>query len=307
MASTPAPMLRRLKILVCAQNEWYTQPIPCSARGGVDTVITLGGSVFLSIGTRGSPNLEAFLDRTFDEVATQIERFLDRNPTVSRKTPAVVIMDIEKPHPRNFHLQPASTQRRLSKAFAVRAAAARSLFPKAKLGFYGTLVPDERGRADDGTYRASKAALVKAGERGMFDSVDCLFPVVYPRFGPKDPPWNTYEPYTRLAVTGSRELLRSDGSTLPVIPLLTYSIANAEKNSKHAHQLLLDLPVADPVAATLGVQFDVLRDEGVRTAVFWVGENSDLITRKKVKNPNGRTVSQHICFRRPAPVPALRR
>ena len=33
-----------LKILVCAQNEWYTQPIPCQARGGVDTAITLGGS-----------------------------------------------------------------------------------------------------------------------------------------------------------------------------------------------------------------------------------------------------------------------
>jgi hypothetical protein len=61
----------------------------------------------------------------------------------------------------------------------------------------------------------------------------------------------------------------------------------------HAHELLLDLPVPDPLEGTLGVQLDVLLDEGVRTAVFWVGENSDLITREKVKNPNGRTVSQH--------------
>jgi hypothetical protein len=291
VASTPAPTLRRLKILVCAQNEWYTQPIPCQAGGGVDSVITLGGSVFLSVGTRGTPDLDAFLDRTVDEVAAQIQRFLDRHPDVSDKTPAVVIMDIEKPHPADFHLHPTSVQRRLSRAFGIRAAAARCKFPKAKLGFYGTLIPDARGRAADEKYLARKRALVKAGERGMFDLVDCLFPVVYPRFGPTDRPWSTYEPYTRLAVTGSRELERSDGSSLAVIPLLTYSVAN--KNSQHNKQLLLDLPVRKPLEATLGVQLDVLLDERVRTAVFWVGENSDLITR--LPNPNGRTVTQHVC------------
>jgi hypothetical protein len=256
-------------------------------------VITLGGSVFLSVGTRGTPTLDAFLDRTFEEVAAQIQRFLDRHPDVSRETPAVVIMDIEKPHPADFHQHSTSIQRRLSRAFGIRAAAARSMLPKAKLGFYGTLVPDARGRAGDDTYVARKRALVKAGERGMFDLVDCLFPVVYPRFGPNDRTWNTYEPYTRLAVTGSRELERSDSSSLAVIPLLTYSVAN--KNSKNNRQLLLDLPVQKPLEATLGVQLDVLLDERVRTAVFWVGENSDLI--KRLPNPNERTVSQHICFR----------
>jgi len=40
MPSTPAT-LGRLKILVCAQNEWYTQPIPCAVDGGPDTVTTL--------------------------------------------------------------------------------------------------------------------------------------------------------------------------------------------------------------------------------------------------------------------------
>ena len=205
-----------LKILVCAQNEWYTPPIPCQARGGVDTVITLGGSVFLSVGTRGTPTLDAFLDKTFEEVAAQIQRFLDRHPDVSRETPAVVIMDIEKPHPADFHQHSTSIQRRLSRAFGIRAAAARCMLPKAKLGFYGTLVPDARGRAGDDTYVARKRALVKAGERGMFDVVDCLFPVVYPRFGPTDRTWDTYEPYTRLAVTGSRELERSDGTSLAV-------------------------------------------------------------------------------------------
>ena len=49
-----------LKILVCAQNEWYTQPIPCTVDGGPDTVITLSGFLFRSVGDRGIPQLEAF-------------------------------------------------------------------------------------------------------------------------------------------------------------------------------------------------------------------------------------------------------
>jgi hypothetical protein len=140
-------------------------------------------------------------------------------------------------------------QKRLSRAFAIRAAAARCKFPNAKLGFYGTLLPDARGRADDAKYVARKRALVDAGKRGMFDLVDCLVPVAYPRFGPSDRSWNTYEPYTRLAVTGSNELLRSDGTSLPVIPLLTYSVANG--NSKHHRELLLDLDTPKPLEATL--------------------------------------------------------
>jgi hypothetical protein len=301
--ASPKTPLRRLQILVCAQNEWYTEPIPrsCQARGGVDSVITIGGSAFLSVGTRKTPNLDAFLRKTASDVERQIQNFLDRHRTVSERTTAIVIMDIERPHPRDFHLHPTRVQNRLIAAFATRAAAARVKFPKAKLGFYGTLVPDGRGRAQDRTYKARKDALVRAGERGMFDLVDCLIPVAYPRFGPTDRAWDTYEAYTRLAITGSRELAKSDGATLPVVPLLTYSVANGK--SAHHEQLLLDLPTPDPLKATLGVQMDVMVAEHVRTAVFWVGQNSDLIAR--LPNPNGRTVTQHVCSRRPPKVPAL--
>jgi hypothetical protein len=299
MSSNPSS-LRRLEILVCAQNEWYTQPIPCSASGGPDSVITLGGSVFRSIGDRGIPDLEAFLNVERTDVEDQIQRFLDQHPDVSSLTKALVVMDIEKPFPSGFHRHPPRTRARLVRAFATRAEAARRKLPNAKLGFYGTLVPDARGRENDQEYVARKRALVKAGECGMFDDVDFVVPVVYPRFGPTDgAAWNTYEPYTRLAIEGSRELRRSDGGSLPVVPLLTVSIANG--NSHHHEEILLDLQTPDPLDATLGVQLDVLLAQQVRTAVFWVGKNSDLITR--VPNPNRRTVSQHVCFRSPAPVP----
>ena len=221
-----------LKILVCAQNEWYTPPIPCQARGGVDTVITLGGSVFLSVGTRGTPTLDAFLDKTFEEVAAQIQRFLDRHPDVSRETPAVVIMDIEKPHPADFHKHSTSIQRRLSRAFGIRAAAARRMLPKAKLGFYGTLVPDARGRAgDDRTWPGSALS----SRRGSAACSTRRLPV--PRRVPALRADRSHVEHLRAVhAPGGHRLegaQRSDGTSLAVLPLLTYSIAN--KNSKNNH------------------------------------------------------------------------
>jgi hypothetical protein len=301
--STPAS-LGRLKILVCAQNEWYTQPIPCAVVGGPDTVITLGGFLFRSVGDPGVPDLEAFVKVKRSEVEDRIQRFLDAHPDVSALTKGRVVMDIEKPFPSGFHRQPPRMRARLARAFATRAEAARRKFPNAKLGFYATLLPDSRGR-DTAEYLARIEALVKAGERGMFEEIDFLVPVIYPRFGPTDraDAWGSYEPYTRKAIEGSRKIRKSDGSSLPVLPFLTVSVSN--KNSKHHNQILLDLPTADPLDVTLGVQLDVLLALRVRTAVFWVGQNSDLITR--VNNPNGRTVSQHVCFRRPPRVPARSR
>ncbi|MCA1650508.1 MAG: hypothetical protein LC753_09580 [Acidobacteria bacterium] len=288
------PVPRRPEILISAQNEWYTQPTSCGARAGVDTVITISGHVFLGIGAPKTDDLPAFLVKTQPEVEARIEHFLERNRDVSSQTAGIVIMDIEKPHPSNFHCRP-DIQDDLVRAFRIRAAAARAKFPKAKLAFYGTLVPDSRGRADNAVYTARKEALVCAGRMCMFDEVDYLIPVAYPRFGPDDAYWDTYKVYTRLAITGSRELLRSDGSSLPVLPLLTYVVAN--KNSNNNRQLLMDLlvPHNNPLHETLRVQLRVLAAEQVRTAVFWVGRNSDLITL--VPNPNSRTVTQHLCGR----------
>ncbi len=300
MPSTPAS-LGRLKILVCAQNAWYTQPIPCAVDGGPDTVITLGGFLFRSVGDPGIPDLEAFAKVKRSEVENRIQRFLDGNPDVSAMTKGRVVMDIEHPFPSGFHTQPPRMQARLARAFATRAEAARRKFPNAKLGFYGTLLPDSRGR-ETAEYLARIEVLVKAGKRGMFDRGRLPRSRHLSALRPTDraDAWGSYEPYTRKAIEGSRQVLKSDGSSLPVLPFLTVSVSN--KNSKHHNQILLDLPTPDPLDVTLGVQLDALLALRVRTAVFWVGRNWVLITR--VDNPNGRTVSQHVCFRRPPLAPA---
>jgi hypothetical protein len=289
-ATNRVPTSRRTELFVSAQNEWYTQPISC-ATAGPDSAIAIGGSFFLSIGAFDTPDLDAFLSKGQSQVEARLQRFLDRHPSVDGETSGMVIMDIERPHPRDLHLYSPALQERIVRAMAIRVAATRARFPHAALGLYGTLVPDGRGRAGDATYRARKKALVHAGRRGMFDQVDFLVPVLYPRFGPTDRSWDTYDAYTRLGVTGSRSLRTSDHRRLPVVPLLTYSVANG--NSNHHQQLLLDLPTHDPLEATLGTQLEVLAEEDVSRAIFWVGENSDLIAR--LPNPNSRTVTQHLC------------
>jgi hypothetical protein len=299
----PRRPLRGLKILVSAQNEWYTKPIParCNADAGVDSVISINGAVFLDARHPKVLNVAGFVRKSVEEVRANIDGWLDRHDGVSGDTTGIVVMDIEHPHPSGLHTYDSDPefQERVIKAFVTRAKAARLAFPNATLGFYGTLVPDKLGRPMAGVYKRRRDALVRAVALGMFDEVDCLVPVVYPRFGPKDPEahWNAYEAYTRLAITGSRELSKSDGTKLRLVPFLGCWIAN--KNSKHNHEVLLDLPVPDPLDKTLGVQFDVLLEQGVRTAVVWVGTNTELIENKKVPNPHDRTVAEHVCFRGP--------
>ena len=311
--SRPRPPLFGLKILVSAQNEWYTKPIParCNARAGVDSVISINGSVFLSMPKEADlmnfPNthLEEFLSKSVDDVEKHIRHWLANptHPPISEKTTGIVVIDIEHPHPSAIYVYKSAPGRLLDRvihAFAVRAEATRRVFPNAKLGFFGTLVPDGQGR-ETTKYTLRKEALLRAGRRGMFDEVDCVVPVVYPRFGPTDgrKPWNSYAEYTRQAILGSRALAKSDGTKLSVIPFTTCWIANSDKTSNHDHDVLLDLPTADPLERTLGVQFDVMLEEAVRTVVVWVGTNTEVIESRKVHNPNRRTVSDHICFRGP--------
>src|SRR4029450_12403854 len=106
MVAVSPPGARDLELLVCAQNEWYTQPLSCDAVAGPDTVITIGGSTFLQIGGPKTPDLPAFVRKQQSDVERQIERFLERPPTVSGRTTALVVMDIEHPHPKDLHEHP---------------------------------------------------------------------------------------------------------------------------------------------------------------------------------------------------------
>jgi hypothetical protein len=208
-----------------------------------------------------------------------------------------LMMDVEVPHPNDLHDAGDDDARAaIVTAYKTRIAALKAVFPKAALCMYGTLSPDGRGRPGNELYQARLNALKIAGTQGLYDQLDYLVPVLYPRFGPTDPAavWTSYRAYTELGIDGSRQLLRSDGTSLPVLPITGFRIGNTPANTAHSRQLLLDLPVDDPLGHTLRVQLGVMAEKGVQHVVFWVGKDSDLLDDP---NPNGRTVTQHVCGR----------
>ena len=275
--------------IIAAQNTRYSQPLACGAQTGV---IVISGHWFLQIGAPATPDLAAFIGTRPDQIESRLHRFMDKHPEVTAETNEVLMMDVESPHPKDLHTYAAAQQRDIVRAYKRRIAALRKAFRNARLCMYGTLNPDARGRADNATYVARRDALKEAGKRGLFDSLDYLIPVLYPRFGPDDNvgAWTSYRAYTELGIEGSRELVKSDNRALPILPVTGFRVSNG--NSLNNLDLLLDLPVINPLQSTIGIQLDVMAEKNVQEVVFWVGQDSDLIRNP---NPNNRTVADHVC------------
>jgi hypothetical protein len=279
--------------IIAAQNTRYSQPLSCGARTGV---IVIRGSYFLQLGLPSTQTMEAFLGKSFDDVKGHLEsNYLADHPEVGTQTTEILMMDVEDPHPKDLHTHTDPAERAaIVGAYRTRIAALRAVFPNAKLCMYGTLNPDGRGRPDNPQYLARLEALKEAGDNELYDELDYLAPILYPRFGPNDPigAWKSYRAYTEQGIDGSRQLLKSDKTSLPVLPVTGFRIAN--DNPTHKDQLLLDLPVDDPLGHTLRVQLEVMAEKGVQNVVFWVGKDSDLL---EDPNPRQRTVTQHVCAR----------
>jgi hypothetical protein len=183
----------------------------------------------------------------------------------------------------------------------VRIAATKAAFPNAKLALYGTLNPDDRGRSDDPTYQDRRDALSQAGrEWGLLDNLDYLVPVLYVRFGcddeangPCDRYWDALAGYTQLGIDCSSQLRRSDGSSLPLLPLLGFKVYN--RNSLFHRELLINLGVPDPLRATLRKQIDILADNGVNHFALWTGRDNN-----QLGGATDPTVTDYLCelFRR---------
>ncbi len=267
-----------------AQNEWYRQP-------GIDipSVLIISGRYFLDLGTSSSVLTWAnFINRTQTDVENQLDGFFADSPRVRANTHGTIIMDIENSadghssHPSDLHLESAPDQASLISAWKTRIAACRAVFPNAKIGLYGTLIGGSRGLLSGGqydTFIARKAALIAAGTTGggaAFDGLDYLVPIVYPNFGPDDSEgsWTSYYAMTIQAVTGSYEIKKSDGSTIPLLPLIGGYVSNG--SSANNGDLLLDLQTVNshPLDNTWVEQFRAFRDTGADEIVFWNGINS---------------------------------
>lgn len=293
--------LVRPDILVSAQDEWYTQPAG-AAIAGPNSVITISGPFFLQIGGLNTPDYAAWKTRTQTQVENRLQTYLNNHPTIDPNTTGIVIMDHEDPHPANLHYAYGTTnyateaeQDEQIAGFKLRIAAARVKFPKAKLAVYGVFVPEGRGRDLDNEL-ANKAALVRAGRLGMFDGIDYLCPVLYPRFGPSDGVnfWSSEvtRAYTDQGLRYTRAILKSDNSIITALPLLTVKIANG--NSIDNDDMVLDLVDPDPMEKTLRTQLRWFALHGVKKVVLWVGNNVDPLDVAGAPNPHGFTLAQHI-------------
>lgn len=285
-AEKTSPLGDPVSIHVSAQNDPYTQFLDC---GGTAGVITISGHWVLQQGTFGS-SFATFLSKTQAQIEARLDTYLATYPGVDPNGTETIILDIESPHPQNLYTYSSADQAAIVAAYKVRIAAARSKFPNARLGLYGTLNPDPQGRATNAVYLARHDALVLAGQEGLFDQLGVLVPVLYIRFGcadagPCDAAWPTLTAYTQLGIDGSRDL-----AALPLLPYMSFSVLNG--NSLFKDVVLLDLALTDPLAATLGSQLATLQNASVAEAVLWNGYNT---TAVRDPNPNGWQVNDFLC------------
>jgi len=292
-ADTPSGVQRRTQLHIAVQNTWFTDANV--RRYGVrNDVISISGHWFLQQGTLGG-TFQDFLAKTQADVEGRLGAFKAAHPEVEPGTDATIVIDIERPHPKDLRTYSRRAREAIVDAYQVRIAATKATFPNAKLALYGTLNPDGRGRADDATYRRRLAALTRAGREGLYDNLDYLVPVLYVRFGcddqvngPCDRRWDTLDEYTQLGVDGSRRLRKTDASSPPLLPLLGFRVYNG--NSAFNRELLINLGVPDPLGATLGKQIDILRDNGVEHFALWTGRD-----RNELGGPTDATVTDYLC------------
>ena len=349
------------RVLLANQDGFYEPPASCGAVSG--QVASISGHWFLQQACNpdltgdcdvGSPSWITFRDRTQAEVECNLSEFLAANAEEFEAQPRdggvgcqawwapdltrTIIIDIERPHPADLaELYTPAQRSRIVDAYKLRIAAARSVFPHAKLGLYGTLIPDARGRIPDPTcngpnppdtpackYEARRLALRTAGNQGLYDQLDYLVPVLYPRFGcdqgivpgvrcipgdPDDPdeielpprPWcdagySDIAAYTQQGVDGSRSI---DGARdMPLLPLLTVRVHNGNScfGQEPDRMLLLDMIGDDRFDTSLGLQLRELRARGVTEAVLWMQDTDQEVFREP--NTGGWTVTSytdHLC------------
>jgi hypothetical protein len=270
---------------------------------GASDVVSVNGSVFLQIDTLANETVTDFVNKSDSAIAASIDAYLANNQEMA-SFDGYVIMDIEKPHLADLWDDTKysdSVKNQIVDAFIRRIRIANQKFkvesenPNVRIGVYGTLVPDEEGLEDDEQYSKRLLALIEAGKpddrwgystelqvpEGLYDSLDFLVPILYPRFGcdvsggPCDAKFDSLADYTKLGVTGSQRL----ESSLMLLPLLTVYVANL--NTAFQNWMLMDLELSDPYSPsasldqTIGVQLDVLSQHNVHDAALWIGAGTN--------------------------------
>ncbi len=283
---------------IAVQNGFLSDDAAVPPPSMLADVYTIGGSPLRCL--EGDTHAQ-FIAYSQTTIENRITNALESNGVTDYATTTRhFTLDMEHPndgvdtfaHPTDLHQADATKQDEIVTAWKTRIAAARVVLPFAKLSMYGTLIPDGNGDETNATYAARLAALIEAGTEGLYDGLDYLAPVIYPRFGPTDTQgnWTSLAAYTRLGVDGSRQLRKSDTSRLPLLPFLYYRVANG--NSNHHDDILLDMGLEMGFHSTLLAQVSVLAGRDVDDVVLWVGSNETNTGILPAPNDGDWTLSQ---------------
>lgn len=281
-------------VSINAQNYLFSdQP-----SGAASDSCTISGRYILDLGaTSLSDTWTEFLALTQADIENQLTTAFLPDCNFSTTTRGLLVLDIEgtadghSSHPSNLGTESAANQALIIAAWQTRIRAVQAVFPYAKVSLYGTLVPNSRG-LETASYLTQRTALIAAGAAGAFDRLDVLSPVMYPRFGPSDigANWNSWDEMTAQAIRDSRLLLKSDGSSIPLVPLITCDINNG--NSNDNTKMLLDLPTTYPLERTWGIQIDTCKSMNQYHVAFWVGGTNTQVIHF-AGNTRGYTVNYH--------------
>jgi hypothetical protein len=102
---------------------------------------------------------------------------------------------------------------------------------------------------------------LEAGRQGMYDRLDFICPVLYQRFGLEDGnPERLREWYTaatRQAVIGSLALDRSDGTSIPLVPILSLWLLSGSRKAVTPESVADQLTIVQCAPV------------GIETILFW--------------------------------------
>ena len=211
-----------------------------------------------------------FVRASPDAIRTTLRGFLAEHELP--RADDLVILDMEPSGfaPRSLGEFEGRRQRDLIAAYRRRIGVARQVLrdtevPGLRLGMYQVIVPDGRGESSEG-FERRMCGYLEAGRQGMYDELDFICPVMYQRFGVDDTTpemlhkWVTAA--TRQGIEGSLDLTRRNGSTIPLVPILSFWVFNGRSASNR------QAVSPDLVARQLQI---VQNAGGVAATLFWSG------------------------------------
>lgn len=279
-ALATAQVLERRQI--ARQSEFYEGQHP-AVRGDL---ISLNGSFVFAA---KEDTMDEFLAAGADEIAAWLRLHLDRGGHLEHVADSLiagnhptfyVFLDIEyKLHPKHLwkywdpahHPEPKYSKQEVADAFNMRLRITKQvlneMFPQqdVKVGLFSTLESAPGGFPYATDYMKRLENLTELASMGMLDEADFCVPVLFPRYASTDARYYKVERTIMQGLDGSAQLRRSDGSSLPMMPLLALRIYNGSQ------------PPGLVRVSWLREAIEVIRNSGheIEALAFWVALTED--------------------------------